>query len=251
MGAPDDGVPVEDALGSVHRNGVQLVFRFVRPSVSAFKGSPAHVSAFSGPAVWPASGRFPATTAWSSGMPSRVPLPFGRRHLLLGHPVPPRDSAPLTIGLPEPSRPGPDGFSMFRARETRPGWMPSIPRGQRCSRDRRWVSGRRLPPLPAARPYHPVVHHVVPGSRSRGIIEGSLAFTRPAFPLPGCSLGRSEGPWAFPSSFAPPAGRTCGRTSRRGPISNTDQELRTRHNRPPICVSTPHARLHVAPQRCW
>ena len=31
-------------------------------------------------------------------------LPFGRRHSLLGHPVPPGDSAPLTIGLPRRRR---------------------------------------------------------------------------------------------------------------------------------------------------
>src|SRR4249920_1233362 len=34
--------------------------------------------------------------------------------------------------------------------------------------------------------------------------------------------------------------------SRRGPISNTDRELRTRHNRPPTCAFTPHARPRVA-----
>ena len=51
--------------------------------------------------------------------------------------------------------PDPDGVSAFRACEMRPGWAPPIPRGQRCSHNRRWVSGRRLPPLPAARPYHP------------------------------------------------------------------------------------------------
>ena len=37
-------------------------------------------------------------------------MPFGRRHLLLGHPVPPRDSAPLTIGLPDHHGPDPTGF---------------------------------------------------------------------------------------------------------------------------------------------
>jgi hypothetical protein len=40
--------------------------------------------------------------------------------------------------------------------------------------------------------------------------------------------------------------RTCERTSRRGPISNTDRELRTRHDRPPNCAFTQHARPRVA-----
>jgi hypothetical protein len=84
--------------------------------------------------------------------------------------------------------------STFHAHETRPGWAPPIPRGPRCSHDRRWVSGRRVPPPPAARPYHPGPHPVVPGSRSRGIIRGSLAFTRPVFPSPGRSPGRNGGP---------------------------------------------------------
>lgn len=49
---PDYGVPVENVLGSVHRDGVQHVPRFERPSASAFKGSPVHVSALSGPVAW-------------------------------------------------------------------------------------------------------------------------------------------------------------------------------------------------------
>jgi hypothetical protein len=50
-------------------------------------------------------------------------LPFGCRHWLLGHPVPPGDSAPLTIGLPRPPAGGadPSGVSMFRTRETQLG----------------------------------------------------------------------------------------------------------------------------------
>lgn len=110
--------------------------RFMRPPASAFTGSPAHVSALSGPAVRPASGRFLATTTWSSSHPPRVPLPFGRRHPLLGHPIPPRHSAPLTIGLPDHSGLDPDGVSTFHAHETRPGWAPPLPRGQRCRHDR-------------------------------------------------------------------------------------------------------------------
>jgi len=64
------------------------------------------------------------------------------------------------------------------------------------------------------------------------------------------SLPRTErGPLGCSSSSAPPTGRTRGRTSRRGPISNTDQELRTRHNRPPIRAFTRCARPRVAPTR--
>ena len=141
-----------------------LPLRFIRPSASAFKGSPAHVSTLfeSGRTSRHPAG-FPRRPPGAAATLSRVPSPFGHRHPLLGHPVPPRDSAPLTIGLPDRLGPDPDGVSTFHAHETRPEWVPPIPRGQRCSRDRLSLSGRRLPPLPAARPYHPGIHPVFQG----------------------------------------------------------------------------------------
>ena len=114
---PVDGIPVRHVLGSVHRHGVQLALGSGGLSASAFKGSPAHVSALSGPAtrtgIRPVALRPPpgASVVWR-----RFPLPFGHRHPLLGHPVPPRDSAPLTIGLPglaTRTRPGPRRCSVL------------------------------------------------------------------------------------------------------------------------------------------
>lgn len=102
-------------------------------------------------------------------------------------------------------------------------------------------SGQALPPWCS----FPSSRALFDGASSKG----SRAFTRPVFPLPGCSPGRSRGPWASSPGFAPPAGRTRGRTPGRGLISNTDQELRIRHNRPPICEFTRCARPRVAPLR--
>lgn len=48
---------------------------------------------------------------------SRVPLPFGSRHPLLGLPVPPRASAPLTIGLPALKAGTRRGFHVPRIRD--------------------------------------------------------------------------------------------------------------------------------------
>src|SRR5439155_26906764 len=79
--------------------------------------------------------------------------PFGHRHSLVGHPVPPRSSAPLTVGLPGHQRLDPDGVSTFRTSESRPDWVPSLPRGQRCSHLRSHPSGRRSSPLPGVRSY--------------------------------------------------------------------------------------------------
>jgi hypothetical protein len=59
---------------------------------------------------------------------------------------PPRSWALLTVGLPdETSRPDPDGVTAFRTHELRPGWVPSIPRGRRCSSRLDGVPSRRLP----------------------------------------------------------------------------------------------------------
>ncbi len=61
-------------------------------------------------------------------------MPFGHRHSLLGHPVPPRGSAPLTIGLADLGADGfdvrldHDGVSTFHSLESRPEWVPSLPR---------------------------------------------------------------------------------------------------------------------------
>jgi len=84
-------------------------------------GSPA-VRAWSSQAHLPTSapfrarpfGRHPAGSSrrppGAAAFSPRVPLPFGHRHPLLGHPVPPRDSAPLTIGLPDHPARTPTGF---------------------------------------------------------------------------------------------------------------------------------------------
>ena len=111
-----------DVLGSVHRDGVQLA-----PSVHQAIGL--GVQRLTCPRQHPfesgRSGRHPAGSPrrppGAAATLSRVPSPFGHRHPLLGHPVPPRDSAPLTIGLPGPRKAlDPDGVSTFHAHETRP-----------------------------------------------------------------------------------------------------------------------------------
>ena len=111
----------------------------------------------------PRSGRLAAAAglSLSANSESRRLSATGIR--FLGILSPPRDSAPLTIGLPDRLGPDPDEVSTFHAHETRPGWVPPIPRGQLCSHDRLSLPGRRLPPLPAARPYHPGIRSVFQG----------------------------------------------------------------------------------------
>ena len=53
---------------------------------------------------------------------------FARRHSLLGHPVPAREFR-SPHGRPTRQRLDPGGVSTFRTSETRPDWVPSLPRG--------------------------------------------------------------------------------------------------------------------------
>ncbi len=172
-----------------------------------FKGSPAHVSALSGPATRAAI-RPVIRGGRRRGRPCRRGFlsPFGYRHSLLGHPVPPRNSAPLTVGLPG-THLDPDGVSTFRTSESRPDWVPSLPRGPAVLS--RPVRSLRPPlaPSPRGRPYHPGPRPIHRSCPLRGVIEGSLAFTRPTFPNAWLSPGWNRGPWAHSPGFAPQQAR--------------------------------------------
>jgi hypothetical protein len=130
-------------------------------------------------------------------------LPFGRRHLLLGHPVPPRASAPLTIGLPR--RKGsadPSGVSMFRTREMRPG------PGALCTPGTAVPARPRMHPVTAAcrlataGPCHPGTTARPGMFFSRGISKGSLAFAPPGLPL-ACGPRTERGLLGFTPGFTP------------------------------------------------
>ncbi len=87
-------------------------------------------------------------------------LPFSRRHSLPGHPVPPGNSAPLTVGLPPRLRiPAPARRTLTRFTRSarvrpRPGRALSLPRGQRCS-PAVGASAAAACRLSAAGPCHP------------------------------------------------------------------------------------------------
>ena len=82
---------------------------------------------------------------------SRFPVAFPPPASLFGHPTPAKGSALLTVGPPTHTGPDPDGVTAFRTHELRPGWVPSIPRGQWCSPGRvAYPTGTRR--FPAASP---------------------------------------------------------------------------------------------------
>ena len=110
-------------------------------------GTPGH-DIFRVRAPSPVSGQLSETANWKGWLPGPgFPLRFRRRHSLLGHPTPAKGSALLTVG-PQPKGLDPDGVTAFRTHELRPGWVPPVPRGRRCSSR----TEARSQPAPAAPP---------------------------------------------------------------------------------------------------
>ena len=85
---------------------------------------------------------------------SRFPVAFRPAGIsFLGILFPPRARLSLRSAHRIASRlPDLDGVSTFPMRETRPGWAPPVPRGQRCSRDRQKNPRSPLAVLPRPGP---------------------------------------------------------------------------------------------------
>ena len=175
-------------------------------------------------------------------------MPFGHRHPLVGHPVPPVGFRPSHDRPTEPrSRVRtPTGFPRSAHARCDRGGRPLYPEasGVHATDVGSPVAACRLCQRPG--PTTRIFPSVVPGSRSRGIIRGSLAFARPVFPSPGCSPDGTGALGLLPRASHPQQAGPVGRTSRWGLISNTDQELRLRHRRPPLHEFTRNTRLRVA-----
>jgi len=143
-------------------------------------------------------------------------LPFGRRHWLLGHPVPPGACAPLAIGLPRRQQAARTRAGFPCSARMRHGWgrVPSLPRGRRCHHGHGVPPGRRLPPRNGwslsprcSNPSRDVFNN---GASARVHWHSPL----PAFPSP-VVPGRNRDPRAFP--WAPhPAGQDPAAHARAG-----------------------------------
>ena len=169
-----------------------------------FNGSPASRQRAFAPghqARYPAS--YAASPAGGPGMTALVSCCLsaaGPR--FLGHPVPPGDSAPLTIGLPHRQQAARTRAGFPCSARVRPGRLrvPSVPRGRRCPHDR---SSSRPPPAASQRP--------APGApdcdppRDVLLTRHQQGFTvihpTPAFPSPVTPDG--TGSSGFSLSFAP------------------------------------------------
>jgi hypothetical protein len=98
----------------------------------------------------------------------------------------------------------PDRVSVFRTHETRLGWAPSIPRGQRCSHDRYEVHGRRLPLL-NGQPLSPRSYCPPRGARINGT-SSRVHWCSPVQPSP--HLRPRDGTGAL--GLSPEAPHPCG-----------------------------------------
>ena len=164
-----------------------------------------HVSALSGRASGPYPASYPDRPARraASTRPGFL-LPFGHRHSLLGSSCSRRGVGPSSrSAYPASNAPDPVGVSTFHTHEIRPGWVPSLPRGRRCSPDR--IALSRPAPAASQRP----VLHPAGTSHRRGspMTRHQRGFTRvhpSGLPLT-CSPRMERGPFGFfPELRTPP-----------------------------------------------
>jgi hypothetical protein len=135
-------------------SGVVVTFVFeVHLTTSARFRSPG-----TGPGIRPVIHNHQQEGAEHSGR--GFPPRFGRRHWLLGHPVPARELSSPHGRPTDPSGPDPDGVSAFRTHELRSGWVPSLLRdsGARPDRSRSPASARRITTACPCTPPQPSIH---------------------------------------------------------------------------------------------
>jgi hypothetical protein len=111
------------------------------------------------------------------------------------------------------ARPDPDGVTAFRTHELRPGWVPPLPRGRRCSPGQ-VVSLTGACRSAAASPYTPPQLPIDGGSLTRHQ-RGFTQFTRPVFPSP-AAPGWNGPPLRLSPELRTPPTRSRRRTPRWG-----------------------------------
>jgi hypothetical protein len=130
---------------------------------------------------FPAAFPLPAFAFWSSCSCQGIGRPHGR--------------------LTGPEDPDPDGVSTFRTHEQRPGWVPSISRGRRCSPGPATITSPR-PPHHSDMSLHPAatIH------RCEALLDETstrvYAIHPSGLPL-ACGSRMEREPLGFPPSSAP------------------------------------------------
>ena len=231
MDPPVDGVPLQHVLRSVHRHGVQLALPFAR--LDQHQHSKAHLPTSAPFRAQPpglVSGQLSRRSTEGSTMSPRVSCRLSTTGIrLFGILLPPRSSAPLTVGLPSNQRLDPTGFP--RSAHPSHGRIrcPLYPEAQRCSHDRSDPSGRRSPPLPGPGPITPVL---IP-SPELSITRRHQGFTRvhpPGLPPRLVIPWMDQGPLGSSPGFAPQQARPAAH-ARAGTGIEHSPELHDRHRR--------------------
>ena len=156
------------------RHRVQLALRFRVVVIVSAQAHLTRVGTLSGPGsrLYPVS--YPGPSAEGPIILSRFPAAF-RPPAFASRviPSPPRLSAFLTVGLPDqPSGPDPVGVTTFHTIEMRPGWVPPLPRGRRCSPGEA-TSFAGACRFPTASPCTPLEHPIGGAHNNEASIRGS------------------------------------------------------------------------------
>ena len=164
---------------------------------------------------------------------------FDHRHSLVGHPAPAAEfRSPHGRPTKQPA-PGPDGISTFRTSESRPDWVPSLPRGPAVlTRPVRSLRSPLAPHFQGPGPITPALH---PISRSCPITRRHQGFTRvhpPGLPPRLVIPWMDQGPLGSSPGLRTPTGRTCGARQGGGRASSTRPELHDRHRRTLLSMSS-------------
>lgn len=131
----------------------------------------------------------------------------------LGHPAPAREfSVPYGRLTRTKFIPDPDGVVTFRMSETRPGRVPSVPRGRWCAPGRRALPGRHLSPFNDRSLYPAVNFHLARLILTRRH-QGFIRIHPSGLPQP-VTPGWNGNPWTITPGFAPRSHPRC--TLRRG-----------------------------------
>ena len=223
-----------------------LPLRFIRPSASVFKGSPAHVSTLSSPAAQAGIRPVPHDDHLEQQPPVASPVAFRPPASASWTSCPAEGFRPSYDRPTGPTRPGPRrGFHVPRTRDTAGEGAPYTPRPAVFPRPALTprsplaapTSGQALSPRYSSR---------LPGLEITRHHQGFTHVHPPDLPLARLLPQTEQGPLGFYPGLRTPTDKTRRRTPGRGSILNTDRELRTRHDRPPICEFTRYARPRVA-----
>ena len=166
-------------------------------------GPPDHVSTLSGPGTSPYPASYTRRPAEAPTMMSRFPVAVRLPAFASWSSFPRRGTGPSSRSAYRTPKTGSDldGIVTFRTHETRPGRVPSIPRGLRCPHDRK-ASPTATRRITTAKSLNPGPTTTTRRLLSRGINQGFTRIHPSGLPLT-CGPRVEREPLGFSPSFTP------------------------------------------------